>query len=204
MNAAIPTVYKGIRFRSRLEAKWARVFDILGENWEYEPIELNGWIPDFVLAGGEKPILVECKPIIDGKLPADVPTKIERALNLPAWLGSPYDGWFSVSSPELLKEGPYRDSTIRVSEIFKQLPYDIIIVGARVPCCLRYNSSCDTGTVWNPPNFWGWCWQLDWECGWISNPAPWETWESKRLALARVVESAWLQAKNDLQWKAKT
>ena len=34
---AIPTEYKGVKFRSRLEAKWAIFFDTLGIEWEYEP-----------------------------------------------------------------------------------------------------------------------------------------------------------------------
>ena len=33
----IPTTYKGIQFRSRLEARWAVFFDTLGIEWEYEP-----------------------------------------------------------------------------------------------------------------------------------------------------------------------
>ena len=33
----IPTMYKGIKFRSRLEARWAVFFDTLGIEWEYEP-----------------------------------------------------------------------------------------------------------------------------------------------------------------------
>lgn len=63
--AAIPTFYKGVRFRSRLEARWAAFFDIAGWPWEYEPVDLDGWIPDFILTGrkGNK-ILVEIKPII--------------------------------------------------------------------------------------------------------------------------------------------
>lgn len=34
---AIETIYKGHRFRSRLEARWAVVFDTLGIEWQYEP-----------------------------------------------------------------------------------------------------------------------------------------------------------------------
>jgi hypothetical protein len=60
MNA-IPTHYNGINFRSRLEAKWARFFDLLGWPYEYEPIDLNGYIPDFVLKF-DTPIAVEIKP----------------------------------------------------------------------------------------------------------------------------------------------
>lgn len=61
--AAIPTMYNGVQFRSRLEARWAAFFDLCGWQWEYEPFDLNGWIPDFVLSrhsGGKT--LVEVKP----------------------------------------------------------------------------------------------------------------------------------------------
>ena len=48
----IETVYKGCRFRSRLEARWAVFFDALGVEWEYEPegFELPSgrrYLPDF-------------------------------------------------------------------------------------------------------------------------------------------------------------
>lgn len=36
MLKAIPTTYKGIEFRSKLEAKYAQCFDRLGIVWEYE------------------------------------------------------------------------------------------------------------------------------------------------------------------------
>lgn len=48
---AIETAYKGYRFRSRLEARWAVFFDALGLRWEYEPEGFEtsaGWyLPDF-------------------------------------------------------------------------------------------------------------------------------------------------------------
>jgi hypothetical protein len=47
--SAIETKYKGVLFRSRLEAKWASFFDVLGWRWEYEPCDLPGWSPDFFL-----------------------------------------------------------------------------------------------------------------------------------------------------------
>ncbi len=51
---AIETVYKGYRFRSRLEARWAVFFDALGVKWEYEKegydLGRDGWyLPDFWL-----------------------------------------------------------------------------------------------------------------------------------------------------------
>jgi hypothetical protein len=49
----IPTKYNGTQFRSRLEARWAVVFDELGLTWyyEYEGFDLSsGWyLPDFYL-----------------------------------------------------------------------------------------------------------------------------------------------------------
>jgi hypothetical protein len=61
---AIPTEYKGIRFRSRTEARWAAFFDGVGWRWEYEPYDMAGWIPDFSLFIEEEPMesLVEVKP----------------------------------------------------------------------------------------------------------------------------------------------
>lgn len=65
------TVYAGVVFRSRLEAKWAAMFDICGWRWEYEPCDLPGWSPDFFLnitrrrrGGGNRHItlLAEVKP----------------------------------------------------------------------------------------------------------------------------------------------
>jgi hypothetical protein len=49
----IETTYKGYRFRSRLEARWAVFFDVLGVRWEYEKEGFDlgraaGWfLPDF-------------------------------------------------------------------------------------------------------------------------------------------------------------
>ncbi len=47
----IPTVYKGIQFRSRTEAKWAVFFDLTKRTWLYEWTDLAGYIPDFLVDG---------------------------------------------------------------------------------------------------------------------------------------------------------
>lgn len=59
---AVPTLYRGVQYRSRLEAKWAAFFDLLKWPFQYEPFDLGGWIPDFLLTG-EIPVLVEVKPV---------------------------------------------------------------------------------------------------------------------------------------------
>ena len=61
---ARPTLYRGITFRSRLEARWAAFFDQCEWTWQYEPeIVIPGWLPDFSIAAHAGPILVEVKPI---------------------------------------------------------------------------------------------------------------------------------------------
>lgn len=48
---AIPTQYKGYRFRSRLEARWAVFLDALNAKWSYEKkgyiLEGHWYLPDF-------------------------------------------------------------------------------------------------------------------------------------------------------------
>jgi hypothetical protein len=60
----IETEYKGYRFRSRLEARWAVFFEHLDVNWRYEPqgYEFDDgtkYLPDFFLP--EKEIWIEVK-----------------------------------------------------------------------------------------------------------------------------------------------
>ena len=67
MVTAIQTEYAGCRFRSRLEARWAVVFDVLGLPWRYESegFELsNGqrYLPDFFIDGIG---WIEIKPTAD-------------------------------------------------------------------------------------------------------------------------------------------
>lgn len=53
--APIETRYAGRRFRSRLEARWAVLFDHLEIRWQYEPqgftIDGTNYLPDFYLPG---------------------------------------------------------------------------------------------------------------------------------------------------------
>jgi hypothetical protein len=93
MIRALETRYKGYRFRSRLEARWAVFFDALGLDWQYEPegydlsgvevdrcrpVELTGrdafYLPDFLLFSPYS--WVEVKPTE----PTEVET--ERAFRL--------------------------------------------------------------------------------------------------------------------------
>ena len=59
---AFPTKYRGITYRSRLEASWAAFFDKIGWSHAYEPYDLGAWSPDFLVNGR---VLVEVKPITE-------------------------------------------------------------------------------------------------------------------------------------------
>jgi hypothetical protein len=81
---AHPTVYGARQFRSRLEAKWASFFDLCGWQFEYEPFDLEGWAPDFLLKGDTN-VLVEVKPI--SAPDKDTQKKMERAATAAGWDG---------------------------------------------------------------------------------------------------------------------
>ena len=63
----IETRYKGYRFRSRLEARWAVFFENLGVRWEYEPegfhVGDEMYLPDFCVTTGELVYWYEVKPL---------------------------------------------------------------------------------------------------------------------------------------------
>lgn len=59
----IATEYAETQFRSRLEARWASFFDTIGWRWTYEPIDAEGYIPDFLIHG-ERPLFVEVGPCV--------------------------------------------------------------------------------------------------------------------------------------------
>jgi len=64
---AIQTEYRGYKFRSRLEARWAVFFDTVGVAWEYEPEgyhlgDLGCYLPDFFIQGnGHRGPYIEIK-----------------------------------------------------------------------------------------------------------------------------------------------
>lgn len=76
---AIPTMFNGRQYRSRLEARWAAFMLLCGWKHEYEYLDLNGWIPDFAVWGhhGNK-VWVEVKP--EESFPEDTAVKMEDGL----------------------------------------------------------------------------------------------------------------------------
>lgn len=61
--AAIATKFKGIEYRSRLEARWAAFMHKIGWDYTYEPFDGDGYIPDFLIHGN-RPLFVEVKPAV--------------------------------------------------------------------------------------------------------------------------------------------
>lgn len=91
---AIPTIYSGVKFRSRLEARWAVAFDALGIAWEYEPEGFDlpsgeRYLPDFWLPTFDGGIYAEVKPTGGDTKKA---WEFAQAANVRVWLCvGPYD-----------------------------------------------------------------------------------------------------------------
>lgn len=103
----IPTRYQGAYFRSRLEARWAAFFDLCGWKWNYEPFDLKGWIPDFIIQGYST-LLVEVKPHITWDEYIPDATEIQGTFDD----GSPSVGsWFREDRRELLFLGAFPDTS---------------------------------------------------------------------------------------------
>ena len=76
---ARPTIYKGIEMRSRLEARWAQVFEDMRVGtgnrsvWEYEPFcfanDKGQYLPDFRQKLGDSWIYYEIKPFVNNPIP---------------------------------------------------------------------------------------------------------------------------------------
>lgn len=98
---SLPTYYKGITFRSRLEARWAIFFDRLGLQWEYEPegLEIHrrsfsffaqqslpekfGYVPDFYLPE------IDCFYEVKGSL---TPQETFRLMEIALAITTPHGG----------------------------------------------------------------------------------------------------------------
>lgn len=67
---ATPESYKGVQFRSHLEVEWAKHFDQLSLEWQYEPLvvatSLGDYLPDFLVGWPETPRKVRLNVAVDG------------------------------------------------------------------------------------------------------------------------------------------
>lgn len=96
---AIETRYKGWRFRSRLEARWAVFFDRMGIPWEYEAdgfqTSHGGYLPDFRLFGC---LFAEVKPLAHAEAawPKITAFVEETGLDLLVLIDAPDEVWYPV------------------------------------------------------------------------------------------------------------
>lgn len=100
-----PTVYAGIRFRSKLESDWARAFDALGMPWQYEREGLwlgdLYYLPDFWLPDAGQFVEVKARFAADDLLKVDgLCAHVAPWTHAPAdsadvcLVGALPDGWF--------------------------------------------------------------------------------------------------------------
>lgn len=99
----IPTKYKGITFRSRLEARWAVFFDALDLQWEYERegYDLLGvwYLPDFWLA--DVNMWAEVKPTEFDKTALNLAKQLAAGTGYPVLMlaGAPADQPYLAVEP---------------------------------------------------------------------------------------------------------
>lgn len=80
IRSGIPTTYAYGNMRSRLEARWAAFFDLIGWSWVYEPLDCDGYIPDFLIQG-DRPMFIEVGPCITKADYQEKSAKAERVAN---------------------------------------------------------------------------------------------------------------------------
>ena len=174
-------MYAGTQFRSRLEARWAAFFDLLVWKWDYEPIDLSGYIPDFILSF-KQPILVEVKPLIGDPSEWDAVDAIAKVCNS-GWNGN---ALLVGAGPALHDES---DGLIfgLCAEWFNEAPYDGAESGMHGwnPFTLRHCCNGPVDTIGSYACI---------KCGDYDgniNPSP-----------ARLLTSLWREAGNRVQWRS--
>lgn len=151
----IETRYKGYRFRSRLEARWAVFFDVLGIGWEYEPegFEMDDgtrYLPDFLLHrvwGGES-VFVEVKAG-PGSKEEDWAKAKKLSAHKPILLlaGAPREKRTDVlCQPDVYKD--FEEGAYYWDDPVKHMSFDVHFHApddgaARLQSCLNFSCGCD-------------------------------------------------------------
>ena len=104
---AIPTVYKGVQFRSKLEAQWAKFFDSVGIEWAYEQEgyqfeDGTRYLPDFYLPEAKQ--FFEVKGVMTDKDMHKIEKMLEQGIPIAVGFAN---GRFRSPSPVLKEDGGY-------------------------------------------------------------------------------------------------
>lgn len=186
----IETVYGGIRFRSRLEAKWAAFFNRIGWKWTYEPFDGNGYIPDFLI-DGKRPFLVEVKPAVTQEQYEAPIAKITTGLA-------------GVWSRDILIVG----ADPLPSSLKRDGAYEIDCFVAGRGAIHRAGLLCEQINIWGAA-----VWFSCRECRSIAVLHGWQTWSGRPCGHWRsadhvapldlkVIRDAWAEATNAVRWTA--
>jgi hypothetical protein len=190
--AGIPTTFDHINFRSRLEAHWAAFFTLIGWEWEYEPFDLSGYIPDFLLKFPHAPMLAEVKPLVTLDLEEcrGAITKIKNSgwRNEAIIVGSSlFEGCGELLFNPLhighILERVYGGSDADPNRV--EWENDLADIG--------YCSSCDKITVHSS--------NLSWMCRYAGcTHKRVDSWSPESRSLVRL---KWASAKNSVQWESR-
>lgn len=99
----IATEYKGYKFRSRLEARWAVFFDAIGANWKYEAegFDLGGiwYLPDFQIESDRYITYIEIKPSIPDadEIEKDIKLAYGKQNVVAMLIGDPFDNFHNIT-----------------------------------------------------------------------------------------------------------
>lgn len=178
---------KGLRFRSRLEAIWATFFDLLKWDWEYEPFDLKGYIPDFILT-------------FDDKDKTQVLVEVKGELN--------YDN-LKNHYEKIQKSGWEGDAIIVGAKLFeKHMMYGVNVMSIGVLC---YNHKIDEKFDIGPGPYFDHAylryecntWNIDYDIHdghWIMTIGkyPYDKYPEYKI---EKIQKLWVEAKNNCQWK---
>ena len=181
---SIQTMYRGYEFRSRLEAKWAAFFDLCGWEWSYEPVDLDGWIPDFAI--GWKPFLVEVKPFFSEDQWGDTVAKARKAGHDGDLICFGADATWGCSDSELPRIGFLSDI-----DGFWDLHFGVTEGNNNLGLC-----PMDGGwenKIWEPPVYSEQCthpnkWSRVWGC------------DERGVNSVEILKSKWAEACNISKW----
>ena len=150
---AIETRYKGYRFRSRLEARWAVFFDALGIEWEYEKEGYESedgtrYLPDFWLPRTDGGIFVEIKgayPQFEDLRKAAIAVSATKS---PVFI---FSGEFEIAGLREVGFGESKRADWVGAVGVRLFPFD---KEEDIPLCPR--NDVDKVAIWVYPQTWSW------------------------------------------------